>query len=66
MDAVKQKVRIDVMYKGEPDAATRELIDQIECAVAERMRAGGVQRFAVVVGAQAAPQEVRATLEAIA
>ncbi len=61
-----QKVRIDVMCNGQPDDAFRELIAQIERAVAERMRAGGVQRFAVVVGAQAAPQDVRATLEAIA
>jgi len=61
-----QKVRIDVMCGGQPDDAFRVLIAQIERAIAERMRAGGVQRFAVVVGAQDAPHKVGAALEAIA
>jgi len=66
MDEQKQ-VRVDVMYRCEPDAATRELIARIERMVADSARATGeVARVTIAVGARSAPQDVRAAMALIA
>lgn len=66
MDDQKQ-VRVDVMYRGEPDAATRELIARIERMLADSARATGeVARVTIAVGALSAPQDVRAAMALIA
>ena len=60
-------VRVDVMYRCEPDAATRELIARIERMVADSARATGeVARVTIAVGARSAPQDVRAAMALIA
>lgn len=67
VNGLMERLRIDVLMRGEPCAHDRAMLDGIERAITERIRStGSAPRLAIVVGAQAAPQEVRATLEAIA
>jgi hypothetical protein len=66
-DGLVARLRVDVLMRGEPCPHDRAMLDGIERAIAERLRnTSTAPRFALVVGAQAAPQDVRATLEAIA
>lgn len=61
-------VRMDVLFKGEMEPSDRDLIAHIERGIIERMQRSGGQapRFALVVGAEAPPGDVRTALEALA
>jgi hypothetical protein len=61
------EVRVDVMYRGVPGRAERELVAVIErCVVEHARRTGRAPALVLAVGAKSAPDEVRSAMEAIA
>ena len=59
-------VRVDVMYRGVPGRADRELVALIErCVVEHAQRTGRAPALVLAVGAEAPPDEVRQVMEAI-
>lgn len=66
-DLGAQQLRMDVLFRSQPQQADRELVAMIERSVLEHAkRTGRAPALVLAVGAEAPPDEVRQAMEAIA